>query len=56
MRLTAPLRGLAQRFAVLGLAMVSIALIALDRAEPRLFERVRVAVLDVAVPVVDALS
>lgn len=56
LRLAAPLRGLAQRFAVLGLVLASVAMIALDRAEPRLFERMRAAVLDVAVPLVDALS
>lgn len=56
LRFAAPLRGLTQRFAVLGLVLMSVALIALDRAEPRLLERMRVAVLDVAVPVVDAVS
>ncbi len=56
MRLAAPFRGLSQRFAVLGLVLLSVALIAVGRAEPRLLERLRVAVLDVAVPVVDALS
>ncbi len=55
-RLAAPFKGMSQRFTVLGLVMLSVALIAVGRAEPRLIERLRVLVLDVTAPVLDAIS
>lgn len=56
MRLTAPFRGLSQRFMFLGLVTLSIALIAIGRAEPRMLERVRVLVVDVFAPILDAIA
>ena len=56
MRLTAPFRGLSQRFMFLGLVTLSIALIAIGRAEPRMLERARVLVVDVFAPILDAIA
>ncbi|MFZ9636228.1 MAG: hypothetical protein ACO3EK_20655, partial [Alphaproteobacteria bacterium] len=56
MRLAAPFRGLAQRNAALGLVLLCAVLIVVGRAEPRLLERLRTLVLDVAGPVADAVS
>lgn len=55
-RLAAPFRGLAQRNAALGLVLLCAVLIVVGRAEPRLLERLRTLVLDVAGPVADAVS
>jgi rod shape-determining protein MreC len=54
--LAAPFKGLAPRLVVPGLLLLSVALIALSRAEPRLLERMRMAVIDVTLPVIDAIS
>lgn len=56
MRLAAPFKGLSQRVTVLGLVTLSIALIALGRAEPRLLERFRILVIDVSAPILDAIA
>lgn len=56
MRLTAPFRGLSQRFMFLGLVTLSITLIAIGRAEPRMLERARVLVVDVFAPILDAIA
>ncbi len=55
-RLAGPLRGLAQRNAALGLVLLCAVLIVVGRAEPRMLERLRTLVLDVAGPVADAVS
>lgn len=55
-RLAAPFRGLAQRDAALGLVLLCAVLIVVGRAEPRVLERLRTLVLDVAGPVADAVS
>lgn len=55
-RLAAPFRGLAQRNAALGLVLLCAVLIVVGRAEPRVLERLRTLVLDVAGPVADAVS
>ncbi|MBI3708031.1 MAG: rod shape-determining protein MreC [Proteobacteria bacterium] len=56
MRLAAPIRALAQRFTFLGLVAVSAGLMVLGKAEVPLIERLRMAVTDAFVPVMDALS
>lgn len=56
MRLANPLKGVSQRFTVLGLVTLSIALIAVGRAEPRFLEQGRLFVVDVFAPLLDAIA
>jgi rod shape-determining protein MreC len=56
LRLTAPLRLLAQRFTFLALAALSVGLMVLSKAETPIVDRVRTSVADAFVPILDALS
>lgn len=55
-RLAAPVRGLAQRFAYLGLILAAFALMLLGKADAVLMDRVRTHATDAMVPILDALS
>lgn len=55
-RLTQPLRTLAQRFAFGFFVLASVALLLAGRADPALFERARVGVVDFTAPILDAAS
>lgn len=56
LRLTAPLKLLAQRFTFLGLVAASVALMVLARAEAPLIERLRMTVVDAVLPILDAAA
>lgn len=56
LRITAPLRGLAHRFAYVFLLAAALGILLLGRADPLVFERARMTVTDVTAPVLDALS
>ncbi len=56
LRITAPLRSLAQRFMYLLLLGLAIGVMLVGRADPLVFERARMAVIDATAPVLDALS
>ena len=55
-RLTAPIRSLAQRFTFLFLLLSAVAILLFGKADPTVFERTRVMVIDATVPVLAALS
>ncbi len=55
-RLTAPIRSLAQRFTFLFLLLSAVAILLFGKADPTVFERTRVMVIDATAPVLDALS
>ena len=55
-RLTAPIRSLAQRFTFLFLLLSAVAILLFGKADPTVFERTRVVVIDATAPVLDALS
>jgi len=56
LRITAPLRGLADRFAYVFLLAAAFAILVLGKADPQIFERARMTVTDMTAPVLDALS
>ena len=56
LRITAPLRGLADRFAYVFLLAAAFAILVLGKADPQIFERARMAVTDITAPVLDVLS
>ncbi len=56
LRITAPLRGLADRFAYVFLLAAAFAILVLGKADPQIFERARMTVTDITAPVLDALS
>lgn len=56
LRITAPLRGFAHRFAYVFLLAAALGILLLGRADPMVFERARTVVTDVTAPVLDALS
>ena len=56
LRITAPLRGFAHRFAYVFLLAAALGILLLGRADPMVFERARTAVTDFTAPVLDALS
>jgi rod shape-determining protein MreC len=56
LRLTAPLKGLANRFAYVVLLAAAFGILLLGKADPQIYERVRMAVTDVSAPLLDALS
>jgi rod shape-determining protein MreC len=56
LRLTAPLKLLAQRFTFLALVALSIGLMVLGKAEAPLVDRVRMSVTDAFAPILDAAS
>jgi len=51
-----PMRSLAQRFAFLLLLGTAVGLLMIGRADPRIFEETRMALIDSTAPVLDALS
>ena len=55
-RLTAPIRSLAQRFTFLFLLLSAVAVLLFGKADPTVFERTRVVVIDATAPVLNALS
>ena len=55
-RLAAPIRSLAQRFTFLFLLLSAVAVLLFGKADPTVFERTRVVVIDATAPVLDALS
>jgi rod shape-determining protein MreC len=55
-RLAGPLKVLTQRFAFLALLALSLGLLALGRADPRLMERGRAVIVDASAPVLGALA
>jgi rod shape-determining protein MreC len=55
-RLTAPLRSVAQRFTFLVLLMSAVAILLFGKADPTVFERTRVVVIDTTAPVLAVLS
>ena len=55
-RLAAPAKGLAHRFAYLGLILAAFALMLLGKADAVLMDRVRTHATDAMVPILDALS
>jgi rod shape-determining protein MreC len=56
LRITAPLRGFAHRFAYVFLLAAALGILLLGKADPMVFQRARTAVTDVTAPVLDALS
>ena len=56
LRITAPLRGFSHRFAYVLLLAVALGVLLLGKADPKIFERGRMAVTDLTAPVLDALS
>ncbi len=56
LRLAAPLKVFAQRFAFLGLVAIAVGLMVLGKAEAPLVERVRMIVVDAVVPILDAVA
>ncbi|MFQ5785301.1 MAG: rod shape-determining protein MreC [Alphaproteobacteria bacterium] len=55
-RVTVPLKGWVQRFALVLLVAAAIGLMVLGKADSRFVERLRVAITDVTMPVLDVLS
>lgn len=55
-RIAAPIRGLAQRFAFLGLVLAAFGLMMLGKADVVLVERFRAQVTDAVAPILDAAS
>src|SRR3546814_4152449 len=56
LRLAAPLRSLAQRFAYLLLLAAALGIMLMGKTDPQVFERARMAVTDAVAPILDALS
>ena len=56
LRITAPLRGFAHRFAYVFLLAAALGILLLGKADPLVFQRARTAVTDMTAPVLDALS
>ena len=56
LRITAPLRGFAHRFAYVFLLAAALGILLLGRADPHIFQRARTTVTDMTAPVLDALS
>jgi rod shape-determining protein MreC len=56
LRIAAPVRNFAQRFAYLFLLFGALAIMLLGRADPLIFERARMTMTDLVSPVLDALS
>lgn len=56
LRITAPLRGFAHRFAYVFLLAAALGILLLGRADPHIFQRARTTVTDLTAPVLDALS
>lgn len=55
-RVVAPMRSLSQRFAFLLMLGTAIGLLLIGRTDPLVFERARMALMDSAAPILDALS
>jgi len=55
-RVAAPMRSLAQRFAFLLLLGTAVGLLMIGRTDPKIFEETRMALIDATSPVLDALS
>ena len=55
-RVSAPMRSLAQRFAFLLLLGTAVGLLMIGRTDPKIFEETRMALIDSTAPVLDALS
>ena len=55
-KLTAPLRSVAQRFTFLFLLVSAVAILLFGKADPTVFERTRVVVIDTTAPILEALS
>lgn len=56
LRMTAPLRGFAHRFAYVFLLAAALGILLLGRADPLVFQRARTTITDITAPVLDALS
>lgn len=56
LRITAPLRGFAHRFAYVFLLAAALGILLLGKADPTVFQRARTTVTDMTAPVLDALS
>jgi len=56
LRITAPLRGFAHRFAYVFLLAAALGILLLGKADPTVFQRARTTVTDMTSPVLDALS
>lgn len=56
LRITAPLRGFAHRFAYIFLLAAALGILLLGKADPLIFQHARTAITDVTAPVLDALS
>lgn len=56
MRASLPFRQMAQRSTFILLLLLSVAIMLIGRADPTLFERTRMAVTDVATPILETLS
>lgn len=56
LRMTAPLRGFAHRFAYVFLLAAALGILLLGKADPLVFQRARTTVTDITAPVLDALS
>jgi rod shape-determining protein MreC len=56
LRITAPLRGFAHRFAYVFLLAAALGILLLGKADPHIFQRARTTVTDMTAPVLDALS
>ena len=55
-RITMPIKALAQRFAFLILLGAAGGILMVGKADPRIFERTRIAVVDASAPILDAVS
>lgn len=56
LRITAPLRGFAHRFAYVFLLAAALGILLLGKADPHIFQNARTTVTDMTAPVLDALS
>lgn len=56
LRITAPLRGFAHRFAYVFLLAAALGILLLGKADPLIFQRARTTITDITAPVLDALS
>ena len=56
LRITAPLRGFAHRFAYVFLLAAALGVLLLGKADPLVFQRARTVITDITAPVLDALS
>lgn len=56
LRITAPLRGFAHRFAYVFLLAAALGILLLGKADPLVFQRARTTVTDMTAPILDALS